>query len=91
MAIEHTEGVGTTSTGEHIQLYNLMALASALAIEINTGMTMSKGSTMNRAKVITGSPRRTKRGVLADLVAYTTARFPYYRPVATVTKALGEK
>lgn len=89
MAIEHTPGVGTMITGPHIELFRLMALASALALEINTGMKMGHGrSPMTIAKEITGSPKRTKRGVLVDLVAYTTQAFPGYEPVATVTKAL---
>jgi hypothetical protein len=92
MGIEHTEGVGTMVTGEHIELFRLMALASALALEVNTGMKMSHGrSPMTVAKEVTGSAKRSKRGVLADLVAHTTAKFPMYRPVATVTKALEGK
>ena len=91
MAIEHTPGVGTMITDEHIELFRLMAVASALALEVNyPGMRMSKGSVMNIAKRITGSPKRTKRGVLADLVEYTTKVFPEYRPVATVTRALSK-
>jgi hypothetical protein len=89
MAIEHTPDVGTMVTGEHVHLFRLMALESALALEIlMPGMRMSKGSVMMAAKRITGSPKRTKKGVLADLVAYTTNAFPDHKPIATVQNAL---
>lgn len=89
MAIEHTPGVGTMITGEHVHLFRLMAMESALALEINyPGMRMSKGSVMMMAKRVTGSTKRTKKGVLADLVAYTKDAFPGHRPIATVQNAL---
>lgn len=40
MAIETTEG-GTMVTGEHVGLFRLLALKSALALEINTSMKAS--------------------------------------------------
>jgi len=51
MAIEQTPG-GTVFTGAHIHLRNEAALVAALALEVNTGMRHSRGSTMVRANAL---------------------------------------
>lgn len=87
MAIEVGEG-GTVITGEHIHLFNHLRIASALGLEINTGMKMSRGSTMQVAAGVCGSKRRTKKGVLKDYVAWMSATYPNYTPAPSVVKAL---
>lgn len=90
MAIEHSNS-GTLITGEHIELFNLMRAASALGLEINTGMKMSRGvNSREVANRLSGSTAKTKRKALADLVAFTTAKFPEYKPAPSVVKALAE-
>lgn len=89
MAIEQHDS-GTTITGAHIGLYRHLALASALGLEITTGMKMSRGSSMLAAKAVCGSLKRTKKGVLKDYVAWLSATYPQYRPAPSVLKALGE-
>jgi hypothetical protein len=89
MAITSGEG-GTTITGEHIELFHLMRVASALGLEINTGMKVGRGSVMQVAAQLCGSKKRTKKGVLADLVKYTGERFPEYQPAPSVQRALGQ-
>lgn len=90
MAITGDDG-GITITGEHIELFHLMRVASALGLEINTGLKMSRGgSTMSVAAQLCGSTKRTKKGVLADLVKFTGERFPEYKPAPSVLRALGK-
>lgn len=89
MAVENYEG-GTIITGEHILMYNHMRLTSALGLEITTGLRMSRGSTMLVAAKVCGSTKRTKKGVLADLVKFMEATYPNYRPAPSVIKALGK-
>lgn len=89
MAVEVSDG-GMSITGEHIPLFRCMAVASALALEVNTGMKMSsKGSTMSVAKSLCGSAKRTKRAVLKDYVKWMRATYPDYRPAPSVVKAIG--
>lgn len=91
MAIEHTESGTMIVTGEHIELFQLMRAVSALALEINTGMKMShKGSAMLLCASLCGSPKRTKKGVLLDLVCWTKANWPSYTPAPSAKKALGD-
>jgi len=88
MAIQNDDG-NLTITGPHIQLFHHMRIASALGLEISTGMKMSSaGSTMKLAAGICGSAKRTKKGVLADYVAWMQATYPDYRPAPSVVKAL---
>lgn len=92
MAIEKTDGGGFVVTGRHIELYRLKTIQSALALEINTGMKMSRGgSVMKAAAATAGSSKRTKRGVLADLVAYTEKEFPGAAILPSAKKALERK
>jgi hypothetical protein len=91
MAIESNDG-SLTITGPDIMLFHHMRIASALGLEVNTGMKMSStGSTMKLAAGICGSTKRTKRAVLADYVAWMAATYPDYRPAPSIVKALGKQ
>ncbi len=56
--------------GEHIAVFQILRVGFALRTEVRTGMKMSHGSIMNLAKSYCGSPKRTKKGVLADYVKW---------------------
>jgi hypothetical protein len=74
MAVEVTNGA-TIITGEHVQLYALLALKSALNLEIK-GLRMSRGiSAYATAKTRYGF-KGNKQKVLAQLEALIAARFP---------------
>ena len=66
---------GITASGEQgVNTYRLVAMRSALSLEIKTGMKMSRGlSPMKVAKAECGSKKGTKEGVYADLNAYMVA------------------
>jgi hypothetical protein len=87
-----TDGHGnTTITGDSITLYRHMAIASALGLEVNTGMKMSHGrSTMQVAAGVCGSTKRTKKGVLADYVAWMKTTYPAYTPAPSIVRALAK-
>lgn len=91
MAIEVTDG-GTLITGAHIHLFHHMRIASALGLEVTTGMKISSraGSLMKLAAQVCGSSKRTKKGVLADYVKWMSETYPGYRPAPSVVKALGK-
>lgn len=89
MAVEKDES-GTTFAGGHIEIARLLTVASALALEVNMpGMRHSRGSMMNVAKAACGSSKRTKKGVLGDLVAFIQTVHPTYAPGPSVARALG--
>lgn len=91
MAVEKHDGGGVTITGYHIDIFRIKAIESALALEINTGMKMSHGaSPMKMAARICGSVKRTKLGVLRDLVAWCELQVPQYRPMPSTVKALAK-
>lgn len=81
-------GDGFILQGEGINFWQLSRVGNALALEINTGLKHSQGSVMNLAKRYCGSLKRTKRGVLADYVAWIKESMPDYEPNASVSKAL---
>lgn len=69
--IQNNEDGSMLITGSDIEVYRLLSIVHALALEIRTGMVMSRGrSTMKAAAAACGSTKRTKLGVLRDLVAY---------------------
>ena len=71
MPIEVSENGTIMATGEGVEVMRILAVRRALMLEIKTGMKMSsRYSTMNVAKNICGSPKRTKAGVLKDLEAF---------------------
>lgn len=78
-------------TGPAIQHAEIARLVGCLCIEISTGMRASRGSAMEQARKWCGSPKRTKAGMLEDLLVWfygngglITAQW------ATVNRALGE-
>lgn len=82
-----------TITGpEQINAYRLVAMAHGLALEINTGMQVSRipgRSAMQACAAECGTPRRTKAGVLADYVGWLSYVLPSFTPSASIVKALG--
>lgn len=81
-----------TITGKAaLQHAEICRLVGALGIEITTGMKASRFSSMNLANRWSGSPKRTKKGALEDLLVW------FYTGGGTidamwngVTRALGE-
>lgn len=78
-----------TGTPE-VQFRMLMDVSRMLGFEIVTGM-KSRISPMNQAKDICGSPKRTKKGVLADYVDWLDKRYPGLKHYPSVLKALGRQ
>lgn len=90
MAIEVTESGSMMITGEHVEVYRLLAIQSMLALEINTGMKMSRGgSPMAVANSITGSTKRNKKAALVALVDHTEALTGIECTNPTVLRAIG--
>lgn len=73
---------------ENVGVFQLLRVASALAIEIDTGMRHSGGSVMLLAKQYCGSPKQTKRGVLRDYTKWLETQLPGYEPNPAVLRAL---
>jgi len=64
-------------TPEGIALYRLLAVTSALRIEVGTGMKMSRGvSPLKIAQQEYGVTSRTKKGALAELEALRDQSYP---------------
>lgn len=80
----------TLLTGAGIDAFQVMRVAHALAIEINTGLKMSNGSVMLLAKEYCGSSKRTKRGVLIDYIAWLKEVLPDYEPSASINQAMAK-
>ncbi len=93
-AQEPTQGDAVTLTGSQVHVASYLALAHRLALEVTTGLPFSNRgpSTMSIAKRVCGSPRQTKRGVLADLVAFIKRPdvHPTWEPGASITRALAK-
>ena len=95
MAVEHSDS-GTTITGEHIEVFQLLRVAHALAMEINTGMKMSSaGSVMQLAASYCGSAKRTKKAVLRDYAAWLSEVLPHtpdgpWQPSPSIAKAIAK-
>lgn len=73
---------------ENVSVFQVLRVAAALALEINTGLKHSQGSIMNLAKAYCGSPKRTKKGVLLDYTEWLKAEMPGYEPNPSVARAL---
>lgn len=69
MAIETTES-GTMITGDEINVFQVLRVASALGLEVTTKLTHSRGSVMQLAAGYCGSGKRTKAGVWVDYVVW---------------------
>jgi hypothetical protein len=82
--------MSTVITGALLDVYQVIRVAHALSIEVNTDLSMSRGSVMNLAKSYCGSPKRTKRGVLIDYVEWLKEVLPDYEPSGTIVKAMAK-
>jgi len=88
---EQDENRTVVLTGAGVHMFRYLQLIHGLALEINSGMKLSsRGSVMNAAKEVCGSPKRTKRGVLADMVKFMRTQDPSYTPSDRVAKALAK-
>lgn len=83
--------MATVLTGAAIDVFQLIRVAHALSVEINTGLKMSRGSVMNLAKKYCGSSKRTKRGVLIDYVAYLNKVIPGWDVPMTIHEAMAKQ
>lgn len=91
MAIENMPGGGTIITGSDIPVFALMSLASALAIEMTTGMRASRIPALQAAKnlgVIPKDKRGNKKDALVKTIAKIQESRPEYVPTSSVQKAL---
>lgn len=91
MAIENIPGGGTVITGEDIPVFALITLASALALEINTGMQASRIPALQGAKnlgVIPKGKRGNKKEALRLTVEKIKEARPEYEVKGTVARAL---
>lgn len=92
MAVEELPGGGFVVTGEHIPIFQLVTLASALSIEAMTTMKMSRGQTaVQVAKnlgLIPADKRSSPKKALAAVVAKIKELDPGYTPNSSVQKAL---
>lgn len=80
----------TVITAGLVDVFQVLRVAHALSIEINTGLKMSRGSVMNLAKQYCGSSKRTKRGVLRDYVEWLKEVLPDYEPSDTIVEAIAK-
>lgn len=93
MAVEKHAG-GITITGDHVMVFQYIRVAHGLALEINTGMSMSgRGSVMKLAASYCGSAKRTKKGVLREYVAWLEANLPHtadgpWKPSGSIVRAI---
>lgn len=79
----------TVITGEGIAKFRITQVMHGLALEINTGMRLSnRGSVMNVARDMCGSAKRTKKGVLADYIAWVEREHPDITVSDTIRQAL---
>lgn len=91
MAIETTPTGAVVITGPDIDTFALVTLASALALEINTGMRLSRIPALQAAKnlgVIPKDKRGNKKQALRLTVEKIKEARPDYEPKGSVAKAL---
>lgn len=89
--IESMSDGGFVITGQDIPLFALITLASALALEINTGMKASRIPALTGAKnlgVIPKDKRGNKKQALKLTIAKIQEARPEYVPNTSVMKAL---
>lgn len=90
-ASDPSEGAVVVDTPAGVEMYRLLALAHALAIEINTGMSTSRGR--KPLAIVQGdgiTEARTKRAALRDLVKHIQRLNPAYVPGSTIVRAMGD-
>lgn len=91
MAIEETPSGALVITGEDINTYALLTLASALALKITHGIEMSRVPALQGAKnlgIIPADKRGNAKQALKLTVQKLRDTVPGYEPSATVAKAL---
>ena len=76
------------STPEGIEAYRRLAIVHALALEVNTGLTNSRGSVRALANSLSGSKAKTKKAALRDYCAWLTSVMPDWQPSRSVKRAL---
>lgn len=74
MAVEQTRSGALVVTGDHVQLYRLLAMKSAIKLEM-AGLKHSRGSITAQVKREFGF-RGNREKVLAQLEALIAERFP---------------
>ena len=82
--------VSETIVVKNVSLFQALRVAAALALEINSGLSHSRGSVMNLAKQYSGSPKRTKKGVLLDYTEWLRSQIDGYEPNPSVARALAK-
>lgn len=75
-------------TPEGIRAYGLLQVAHMLALEINTGLRHSRGSTADTARSLCGSTKRVKVAVLADYCDWLPSQVDGWAPSASIARAL---
>lgn len=76
-------------TPEGIEYARLATFAHALALEINTGLKMSRGlSVLANAQRSGYTDKRTKKGALRDIIALQRELLPSYEESPSILKAL---
>lgn len=91
MAIETTPSGATIITGPDVRTYALLTLASALALEINTGLKASRIPALTGAKnlgIIPADKRGNKHQALKLTVQAIREARPDYEPSTLVARAL---
>lgn len=90
--IETTPDGSIIVTGkDDTRLYQLITLAHALALEINTGMKVSRTSALQGAKnlgIIPADKRGNKKAALKATIAKIKESRPDYEPTGSVAKAV---
>jgi hypothetical protein len=76
------------TTPEGIAFYRLLTVAHGLALEINTGMKMTRQSVLAVAQRDGLTVKRTKKGALRDVVKALKAAQPDYAESASVARAM---
>ena len=82
-------------TPEGINMLRLISMAHALALEVNTGMKMSRGVSVLAIAQRDGiTNKRTKKGALKDVVEYIQLVHeaegrPPWEPSETIVRAMG--
>lgn len=94
MAIEELPGGGTVITGDDIPVFQLLALAHAAALEINTTLRASRMPLIQMARnagvIPADGSRPQKKKILRLTVQKLREVRPDYEPSASIAKALAK-
>lgn len=78
-------------TPQGIEMFRVLQVLHGLAMEINTGMSVSsRGSIMLLAREMCGTSKRTKKGVLRDYVKWVQSWHPTFEASDRVKKAMAK-